>query len=151
MEIVTGYFKYKHHIITIETYLDNHDYNKSLYIVNPAKASYKTNYFKIISIEHITGYNVDMIDEYEINKKYNKEIKFVLEKNIAFCYNFIIEKEYELFENGYSGYYIKYFNNGNIFQEFYHTNGKKQGIYKIYCSDGTLSYEKKYINDIEIK
>lgn len=89
--MVIGYHKYKNHIITIETDLDNDPYNNKFNECNET-ASYKTNLFTILLIEHITGYNVYVVDEYKINNKYNKNIKFVLDKNIAFQYDFIKKK-----------------------------------------------------------
>lgn len=122
--MVIGYTKFRSHIITIETtnyspvtdYV--HDYNTCRYF---------TENFKVISIENVLGKKIDKIEVFVTNKEYEdyEFPAFWLDKKIAFCHNFIGLKEYEKFPDGYSGYYCSYFDDGKLFEEFFHVNGIK--------------------------
>lgn len=128
-------------------------------IFNSNCATYKTNIFTIIRIETIDGQDVNKINKYEIDKSYVQDILFWFDHNIAFNYKFIENKEYLLFENGYSGIYKEYMTDGQLKKEFYHTNGLISGEYRLYefnntfvqCFyiDGRLhGITKRYFNNI---
>jgi hypothetical protein len=160
---------------------------------------------KIIKIHNLKNEEINMIDEFEINKLYyidsyneiddndnddndnynnkvythcifkqntiiyipqinnNNYINIYFEDFIdAFNYNFIIDKQYKLYDNGYSGYYIEYHIpdiNDNIDTniyiqnrtkkvkcEYYHNNGKIEGKYKEYDIFGHIIKDIDYCN-----
>jgi hypothetical protein len=122
--MVIGYTKFRSHIITIET----SNYRPvSDYVYDYSTCRYFTENFKILSIENVLGDKIDKIDLFETNKFYeNFEFPaFWLDKEIAFCHNFIGFKEYLYFKDGYSGYYYNYYDDGSLFEKFYHVNGIK--------------------------
>jgi hypothetical protein len=91
--------------------------------------------------------NDDKINIYIINqlKKAYTNI------NMAFYENFILDEQYKLFPNGYSGIHKEYeFNynaDGFIREEYYHNNGLIDGIKKIYCRQcAQLEIEENYVN-----
>jgi hypothetical protein len=71
-------------------------------------------------------YDVNTIDDF-INKKMHYPIHYFKSYERAFNHKFIFDKQYLLFENGYSGIYRNYDVFGNLNIKFYHTNGIKEG------------------------
>ena len=65
------------------------------------------------------------IDLFETNKQYEDSEfpAFWLDRKIAFCHNFIGCEEYLYFKYGYSGYNYNYYDDGSLFEKFYHVNG----------------------------
>jgi len=159
-----GYVKYNSYIITIQINSIKH---RSLYlpINNPEFAYYITNNFKVIKIEKIYSICIEKIKYknilLEIDNIYNIDIHYHLNYKVAFDFNFIENKQYLLFENGYSGYYKIYTYSGLPILEYFHNNGIKEGLEKIYDINGILTrtiewtngkkhgYEKTYINNKE--
>jgi antitoxin component YwqK of YwqJK toxin-antitoxin module len=86
------------------------------------------------------------------------EIFFVKELKKAFFYkeyafyeNFMSDEQYLLYPNRYSGIhkeYVFYYLNcdGYLREEYFHINGKIDGIKKIYDSTGDLIREENYVN-----
>lgn len=127
-------------------------------IFNSDHAIYKTPIFTIIKIDTICGQDVNKINQYEIDKIYSQDMLFWFERNIAFNYKFIENKEYMFFKEGYSGMYKEYLIDGQLRTEYFHTNGLINGECKLYYNNifiktfyinGKLHGEKKqYINNI---
>jgi hypothetical protein len=131
-----GYIKYKQYIITIE--IENYD-NLWFGITKPAQINdnlikrfnlninnieYITKKYKVVYIEDILGNTYNKIDYYTINeiKIFNDFIIFYKSKEVAFNKNFINDKQYLLFNNGYSGLFRTYKWNGHILDETYIIN-----------------------------
>ena len=147
-----GYIKYQKFIITIEDLCTIPYYDLM-------KFSSSTNHFKIISIEDIMGnYYVSIEielfngrffdrDMYEIHLKESKFIQlndilndinsfqiYFFEKNDAFFSNFFVEKQWKLFEYGYTN--LCKFNISHVFSlEFIINNGKLIGPVIMYLND----------------
>ena len=85
-------------------------------------------------------YNIYTFDNF-INKEINRQIYYFKSYERAFNYRFLFDKQYLLFRNGYSGTYKNWTNYGEIVIEFYHINGKIEGILK----KGDIAYN--YIDD----
>ena len=121
--MVIGFAKYRSHIITIKT----SNYRPVCdYVYDYSTCRYLTENFKVISIENILGEKIDKIDVFEIKQYEEYEFPaFWLDKNIAFCHNFIGLEEYKQFKDGYSGYYYNYYDDGTLFEKFFHVNGIK--------------------------
>ena len=94
-----------------------------------------------------------------INLSYSGEIKlFIINKlnrayidrEIAFYEDFIKLEQWELFPEGFSGLYkeydFTYSNNGYLFEEYYHINGKINGTQKKYCNYCGLIREENYVD-----
>ena len=126
MVMVIGFAKYRSHIITIETtnYRPLCDY-----IYDYSTCKYLTENLKIINIENVLGDKIDKLDDYfEINKEYINYFglpAFWLKKRLLFCHNFIGLRKYEQFPDGYSGFYCNYYDDGKLFEEFFHVNDIK--------------------------
>lgn len=88
-------------------------------------------------------YGVSTIDDF-INKVMNYNIHYFKSYERAFNFRFIFDKQYLLFENGYSGIYRNYNICGNLVIEYYHINGIKEGEYKY------LNTKYIFLNGIEI-
>lgn len=88
-------------------------------------------------------YDVNTINDF-INKKMHYPIHYFKSYERAFNHRFIFDKQYLLFENGYSGIYRNYDKFGKLIVEYYHTNGIKEGECRF--------SERKYIfvNGLEI-
>jgi hypothetical protein len=143
-----GYYKYKHYIITIiplDIYIIT-DYLRLLKIYD----KYYCKSFEIINIEDVAGNIYDKIDEknnnYEINKIFDKTIRYYLTKDIAFNFNFLEKKQYLLIPGGYSGYYKNY-RNGDLIEEYFHINGKKNGNYKKYHYNQEIEIDTYYVDN----
>lgn len=162
-----GYIKYQKFIITIEDLCTIPYYDLM-------KFTSSTNHFKIISIEDIINNNYDSIeielfngrffgrDMYEIHLKESKTIKlndiindlnsfqiYFFDKNDAFFSNFFAEKQWKLFENGYTN--LCKFNVSPAFSlEFLINNGKLIGPVIMYLDNKFYSEIKfdKIKNDI---
>ena len=151
MNNIIGYSKYKHYILTIKP---NDFYHRNKTITND-KCVYSSSNYIVLVIEDILGNHYDNIANkyYEINKIYKNNIRYNLIKEIAFNKDFIKNKEYLLFGNEYSNYYTSYSSNGYIIEEFFHINGKKNGLYKKYfCFNGynmnnSIEIEAYYVNN----
>ena len=148
------YIKYKQYIIKIliEPYLID-VFEKDL---DNENSTFNCNNFKVSSIEHMVtklplteifydaSHNGYLM---EINNTYNKKIKYYKKYERAFIENFIDEKQYLLYTNGYSGNFIEYEINGYIMCEYYHVNGIIHGEYKKYFNDSNKLHIKcKYVN-----
>jgi len=68
-----------------------------------------------------------------------------IDEQYAFYNQFFEEEQWKLFPNGYSGFCKRY---DNEIEEFYHTNDKKDGKYKIYYNlyKDKLKSETNYID-----
>lgn len=160
-DIIFRYMKYKEYIIKISfTYY--YEISDNELIIDKNNAYYcQTVKFNVDSIEHmVTKLKLYEIlielphnNSYtlEINKTYEKTIKYFATYNRAFLENFIDEKQYLLFGN-YSGIFTDYYDNGQIKETYFHTNGIINGIYKIYYENITntninkIRIECNYLN-----
>lgn len=86
------------------------------------------------------SYNIYNIEDL-INKEINRQIYYFKSYERAFNFKFIYDKQYELFTNGFSGMYRNWSRYGELVIEFYHINGKIEGL----CKKGI--YEYHYVND----
>ena len=75
----------------------------------------------------------------------NKSIYEKNEKNPENNY-YKINNKINLFKNGYSNEHKIYYEDGILAAEFFHINGKIEGIYKEYMPDNTLSREIQFLN-----
>lgn len=100
----------------------------------------KINYIALIVKIIKESYNIYNIKDL-INKKINKHIYYFKSYERAFNFRFIIDKQYELFTNGFSGIYRNWSRYGTLVIEFYHINGKIEGMCKL------KYYECYYVND----
>ena len=143
-----GYSKNDKYIITIET--EDYDSVGNEESENVNYSLCITNNFMIQSIEDIFQKTYDMIKindiEYKIGDKYEYNLYFYKTKEQAFNKNFIRDKQYLLFETGYSGLYTEYYNSGNLKYKVYISNGKFEGEYNKYNSDGKLIANGNYID-----
>jgi hypothetical protein len=71
-------------------------------------------------------YNINKINDF-INKEITRKIYYFKSYERAFNFRFILDKQYELFKNGYSGIYRNWLHSGILATEFYHINGKIDG------------------------
>lgn len=111
----------------------------------------------IITLEHTTNKIVE-IEDFTNNQKINEIINFKVNDIInikstlfntreqAFYHNFIKNHEYLFFENGYSGIHKTYNYNGELLSDFFHINGKIDGLYKEHV-DKNISKESMYVNN----
>jgi len=69
----------------------------------------------------------------------------------AFQENFIRDKQYILYSNGYSGIHKDYYDNGMIKCEFFHNNGKINGLLKKYYENKNNSIKiiQEYVDGIK--
>ena len=87
-----------------------------------------------------------------INKLYSAYI----DEQEAFYENFFEEEQWKLFPNGYSGICKKYnyhFGDNCEIEEFYHSNGKKEGNHKIFYNEfykNKIKSETNYINGTKL-
>jgi len=155
IDIVYRYIKYKEYIIKIslKSYYDIYD-EKSVIDKNNARY-YQTINFFVDNIEHIVTklsiYEINMETNYgnyilEINKNYEKSITYFRTYERAFIEDFIKEKQYLLFNNEYSGNFIDYYDNGQIKETYFHTNGIINGIYKSYYENLNNNDKSNYIH-----
>ena len=149
------YVKYKQYIIKIliKSYLLS-VYEKES---DNENATFNCSDFQISSIEDMITklplteifYDSNYNDGYlmEINNTYKKSIKYYKTYERAFIQNFIDDKQYLLYTNGYTGNFIEYEIDGKIMCEYYHINGIIHGEYKKYFNDSTKLHIKcEYVN-----
>lgn len=74
-------------------------------------------------------YDIYKMEDF-INKEINRQIYYFKSYERAFNFRFIYDKQYELFEKGYSGIYKNWTNKGVLVLEFYHINGRIEGSSK---------------------
>jgi antitoxin component YwqK of YwqJK toxin-antitoxin module len=145
------YCKISPYIIEIEL-LYEEDINSWQNIVNSGFNRYciYPNRSKIYNIEDITGkkYNELSIEStiFKIDDLIDKFMRGYENKEIAFFEDFIEKKEYELFENGYSGPYKQYWCNGVLQYQIFLLNGKEYGEFISYHSNNNLHIIGNKIN-----
>lgn len=158
---VKRYCKYKEYIITIniESYKTYNEDDKE--IIDKTNATYHIKDFLVVTIEHIIIKNMlqEILiethnDNYilEVGKLYeNKFIYYFMTYERAFQENFIKDKQYLLYLNGYSGFHKKYYDNGMIEFEFFHTNGKINGLLKKYYENKNNSVKiiQEYVDGVK--
>ncbi len=88
---------------------------------------------------------------YEINKTYNSETKiYYLSYDKAFLKDFISKAQYNLLNKDDTKYYninaryTEWYDNGQLKLDYWHINGKKEGLYQEYDIDGKLLDNKNY-------
>ena len=157
------YYKIYKYILEIDLCDDSISNENRNDIVDKYYATYKTNKFKIINIENmITNENITKLYEYNIGDIVKKNITYFFNKECAFFY---LENEY--FEGSYKYidklYYVDFFKqhnkiyngihkswyaNGILREEFYHIDGKLEGLYKEYNNKGKINILTNFIDDI---
>ena len=97
----------------------------------------------IIKPIHLIDNKIEIFIMNEIKKAY-------IDRDIAFHENFIKDEQWKLYKNGYNGihkeYEFKLNYDGYLREEYYHINGKIDGIKKVYNSSGDLIREENYVN-----
>jgi len=149
--LIIGYIKYKYYIITIhiENYEDLWYSDRILNIVSDDieryglhkdTIRYAVKKYRIYDIEDVIGNKFKKIDLFEIGEEKNHDdyIVFYKLKERAFYENFINDKQYLLFKNGYAGIFRTYHWNGSLFEEYYHINGNIEGNKKVFLSNGKI-------------
>ena len=138
MDNITGYFKITPYIYEIEI-LYVHQDNRVLTNQQKLNAKFEVIVFQVLSIKHMVTQMVYLsMNNYEVAKVYEELIDFYLTYDRAFNENFLNNKEYQLFPDGYTGIYSSYDDNGNIISTFYHANGKIHGEALIYNINGRV-------------
>ncbi len=146
---IIGYYKDYRYVVTIRA---NEYTSVSKTVINPETALYKTQNYEILKIE-------DIIENEIIDPTFRikKLVFFYINKELAIFDKFIEDKEYKIFPLGYSGMYREYHENGNLYRQFYHINGKIQGEYLSFYNNGNPQVIRDYVNgekfgrDIEYK
>ena len=148
-KIGTYFTKWKHYIVTIETYETNvsplGNVNDS---VNATYRLKKCDY-KLISVRSIVDNdtNVDInidIDIFNIYKSYTR----------AYYYNFLEEKQWKLFPDGFSGIVRDYYTTGTLkFERFIISTPdhklKIEGLSTFWYPNGIKERETNFINGVE--
>ena len=156
---VKRYCKYKDYIISIniESYNTYGEDDKE--IIDKNNATYHINHFVVISIEHIItkillseilfeNHNDNNI--LEVGKLYgNKFIYYFMTYERAFVEDFIKNKQYLLYPNGYSGTHKDYYDNGMIECDFFHNNVKINGLLKKYYENSSIKNIQEYVGGIK--
>lgn len=111
---------------------------------------------KVIKIEHIATKEIIKVIEREMinntiqifteNCWFDNQILFFQTYERAFFEEFMENKEYTLFENGYSGPCNTYYNNGQIEFEGYINNGEAYGLARKYFDNGQIEREGIIVN-----
>jgi antitoxin component YwqK of YwqJK toxin-antitoxin module len=147
--MITGYTYDEDIIYTINVYDDD----LFSYYESKEENSLYTEYlainFKIIKVENIDG---NICDGYVSNETVEKEQMFyfltkeipinIINYNIFFHDNNKLKKEF-------SGIQKRWYGGGQLYEEFFHINGKKYDKYKSYHLDGSIHVECTYIDDKE--
>jgi antitoxin component YwqK of YwqJK toxin-antitoxin module len=161
---VKRYCKYKDYIITIniESYKTYGEDDKEIF--DKTNATYNIKDFKIESIEHIATnillseilcenqYNANNNYFMEVGKLYeNRYIDYFMTYERALIEDFIKNKQYLLYPNGYVRIHKDYYDNGMIKCEFFHNNGKINGICKTYYENKNNSIKmiQEYVDGIK--
>jgi len=151
------YIKYKEYIITIQIrkYLI-HIFEKN----DNENVLCSCSTFRVLSIEHIATKEQlnNIYYEYnnyeynasnfmmEVNKDYDVNISYYKTYKRAFDENFIEEKQYLLFPNGYSGEYNNYYDSGNVLCKYFHENGIINGLYTEFFDNNKIKLQCEYVN-----
>ncbi len=168
MSMNIGFFKINEYIITIKIHDDIKLYNDLVNVNDHYYATYITNNFTIIKIEHMftkkpfdkiknISINNDILTfntYYEINKTYTGDKKiYYLSYDKAFFKDFIDKAQFNLLNkednNKYYNVntrYTEWYDNGQLKLDYWHINGKKEGLYKEYDIDGKLITKKNYFS-----
>jgi hypothetical protein len=147
------YFKIYKYIVELKIRVSNNDNNNNNNDNNKPKKIVKKIYDFVNDVE---------VEEINYLDKIIKKNKYITEENLilydtykeAFDHNFMINKDWALFQNGYSDTYKSYVYksdenyivNKYIDEEYYHINGKKEGLYKKYNKNDLIK-ELNYVND----
>ena len=151
------YCKISPYIVTIEILYEedinswpNIGFNK--YCIFPDRS-------KIYEIEDVTGkkYNEISIEHtnFKVGDLISKFMRGYKNKEIAFFEDFIEKKEYELFQNGYTGPYKQYWYNGVLHYEIFLINGKEYGEFICYYDNNNLhivgnKIDGKYVGEVKV-
>ncbi len=134
---IIGYYKDYRYVVTIRA----NDYTPfSKTVINPETALYKTQNYEILKIE-------DIIENEIIDPTFRikKLVYFYINKELAIFDKFIEYEEYKIFPLGYSGMYREYHENGNLYKQFYHINGKIQGEFLTFYDNGNRQIICDYV------
>jgi antitoxin component YwqK of YwqJK toxin-antitoxin module len=117
------------------------------YKEDPINKKYISKHYKILCIYDIKNNKyIKSIEDYTLNEIYSNEIEYYLSKERA-----LVEIPLSLlpilFTNGICENRKTYYDNGFIFEEYFHNNGIIEGIYKKYYNNGNLQVECNYINN----
>jgi antitoxin component YwqK of YwqJK toxin-antitoxin module len=98
---------------------------------------------KIVKPINLLNEKIDIFIINELKRAYS-------DRMIAIYEDFIEKEQYLLYPNGYSGIYKKYdfhYNyDGFIKEEYFHINGKIEGIKKVYDFKGNIEREENYVS-----
>jgi antitoxin component YwqK of YwqJK toxin-antitoxin module len=135
------YIKINKYIITLE-------YTKNkIAIINNMFQYNNENFYKIVEIEDFTNnQKLNEIINFKVDDIINIESKLFNTREQAFYYNFIKNQEYLFFENGYSGIHKTYNDKGELLNEFFHINGKINGLYTEYLEKNIIK-ENLFVNN----
>jgi hypothetical protein len=161
---ISGYIRHKNYILTIKT--NKKYYNNVIPQIKPENnnyALYSTNTFYIINIEDILGNVYSTVDEivyyshiynevtFTINTFYNDKIYYYyLDKKLAIHDNFHQNKQWLMYESGYSGLVKQYYNTGELLSSCYYNNGP-EGDMIFYNKNGDLVKKINFINNVMIR
>ena len=158
---VKRYCKYNEFIITINIESYNIYREDDEEIIDKNNATYHIKDFIVISIENIISkiqlpeilYEARN-DNYilKVGESYEKKfIYYFMTYERALIEDFMKNKQYLLYPNGYSGIYKDYYDNGQIKKEFFHNNGKINGFLKIYYENKNNSVKiiQEYIDGVK--
>jgi antitoxin component YwqK of YwqJK toxin-antitoxin module len=135
---IIGYYKDYRYVVTIRA----NDYTSvSKTVINSETALYKTQNYEILKIEDIIENEIE-----DPTFRVKKLLFFYISKELALFDKFIEYEEYNIFNLGYSGMYREYHENGSLYREFYHINGKIHGEYLSFYSNGNPQVICDYVN-----
>ncbi len=163
MSINIGFFKHNEYVITIKINDDIKQYNSND-IFDHYYASYITNNFSVIKIEHmftkklinkITNISINndfatYHSFYEVNKTYYESKIYYLSYDRAYYKDFVHKFQWNIYNNlnnhNYFGIFKDWFDNGQLQSQYWHINGIKEGVYKEYDINGNMIKNIYYEN-----
>ena len=143
---MTGYVRYLNdYIIQIEV-LDHIDgIQPGPAIVDKEHAVHCTQLFKVVSILNwVTGEQINSVDRLKIGNIYDWFERYTLYEEGAIFNYYGSDSDEKIYLKKKSGVFTGYGYDGGIIKQYFHNNGIKEGVEKIY-RDRKLTCENNYI------
>ena len=144
---IIGYMKHGNFIITI--YTDKKTSKFISFIKNPVHSNfvkYSTDNIEVIKIEDLTGTECEL-DIFKVKQKYYDTVYYYyLDRDAAFYSDFIKNKNWLAFTNGYCGIIKEFYVTGELMMSCFYINDKPEGEMIFYNIDGNVTKKMMFIN-----